>query len=210
MFWGIWLALGGLLVAGYGAFLLWLRGGLNRLTPPAFAESVDVSVIVPAHNEEGNLPALLDALDAQCGLAGRLEILLVDDRSIDATPRLMDDYASTRAHVNVLHIDRTPAGFSPKKWAIVQAIAQASGDVILTTDADARPGPRWVAAMAAHFNAGTDVVLGYAPYRTDAPFDRFFSQVGGAGVLFPGRRGRRGRGKGFSPDIQRRQLRLSP
>lgn len=177
MWWTAWLVFGALLLLGYGALLLWLRGGLNRLAPPDSDGAVDVSVIVPAHDEQDNLPDLLAALDAQNGHAGRLEIILVDDRSTDATAQIMDVYASTRPHVKVLHIARTPAGVSPKKWAIAQAIAQASGDVILTTDADGRPGPRWVAAISAYFDADTDVVLGYAPYRTDAPFNRFFHKL---------------------------------
>ncbi|HUX21519.1 MAG TPA: glycosyltransferase, partial [Spirochaetia bacterium] len=46
-----------------------------------------VSVVVPARNEEGNLPRLLASLDAQS--VNDFQLVLIDDRSTDCTQQIM-------------------------------------------------------------------------------------------------------------------------
>ena len=50
--------------------------------PPQFP-AIEVSIIVPARNEEANLGACLESLTAQTGVA--FEIIVVDDGSTDQT-----------------------------------------------------------------------------------------------------------------------------
>ncbi|MGH7451757.1 MAG: glycosyltransferase, partial [bacterium] len=67
---------------------------------------------------------------------------------------------------NVVHlrIDDTMPDFAPKKRAIDMAIRQTTGEIILLTDADSTPGPRWVHEMAAAFAPNVVMVCGYSPY----------------------------------------------
>ncbi|MCK5146569.1 glycosyltransferase [bacterium] len=163
-----------ILVIGYSGILLWLRGGLKRHISQPPAELPAISLIIPAHNESHNLPQLLECLSAQSYPLHRLQIILVDDRSEDDTGYLLNQYAARHAHVLALSIEQTPAGYSPKKHAIQTAINHATGSIIITSDADGRPGPQWLSSIVTNFNSDTDVVLGYAPYRTDGPFNSLF------------------------------------
>jgi cellulose synthase/poly-beta-1,6-N-acetylglucosamine synthase-like glycosyltransferase len=67
--------------------------------------------------------------------------------------------------VRVIRIETVPAGWSPKKQAITRAISESAGEVILTTDADCRPEPGWIAGMVGTLTReGADLVAGYSPY----------------------------------------------
>ena len=73
----------------------------------------ELSVVVPLFNEEENVVELHRRLTAVLGaLGGAYEIVLVDDGSRDATPRLIDDLARRDPHLSVVHLSRTP-GTSP-------------------------------------------------------------------------------------------------
>jgi len=74
-------------VAALVAFnvLLW-----PRVRPAAAVEMEPVSVLIPARNEEKNLPACLEAALAQPGVA---EVLVYDDHSIDGTAAAVARYA---------------------------------------------------------------------------------------------------------------------
>lgn len=100
-----------------------------------------VSVIVPARNEADNIPALLADLAQQ--YVPPLEIILADDHSEDGTAKIAMQVAQEYGLVcRVISI----GDVFGKKAAIRKAIEAAKGSVILTTDADCRLGPGWVAA----------------------------------------------------------------
>lgn len=117
--------------------------------PPAVGRLV--SVIVPARNEEANLPTLLDSLLATS--YSPLEILVVNDRSTDGTAQVARAYAARDARVRVIEGEELPAGWFGKPWACLQGYRHARGDLILFTDADTRHAPellgRAVAALEA-------------------------------------------------------------
>jgi glycosyltransferase involved in cell wall biosynthesis len=96
-----------------------------------------VSIVVPARNEaehiEASLRCLL-ALDYE-----NYEVLAVNDRSTDATGKLMDRVAASReAHgrLRVVHVAALPSGWLGKTHAMWSAGEQATGDWLLFTDAD--------------------------------------------------------------------------
>ena len=63
---------------------------------------IKVSVIIAAMNEENNLPALLNSLTAQSKL--NFEIILVNDRSTDETPTILENFrSSSDLAVKVIH-----------------------------------------------------------------------------------------------------------
>ncbi len=136
-----------------------------------------VSVLIPAHNEEGHLPRLFDALESQEYSREKLEIILIDDRSTDATSALMTAFAKKRKEVTVIRIQ--PAGHtpSPKKNALEKGVETARGEIILTTDADCQPGPRWIKKMVAEYTPDVGTVLGYAPYEIPVPSGSLFHKA---------------------------------
>jgi chlorobactene glucosyltransferase len=98
-----------------------------------------VSIIVPARNEEGNLPILLDSLLESRYLP--FEIVVVDDRSTDGTAEVVRRYGARDARVRLVEGSELPAGWFGKPWACVQGFRAARGDLLLFTDADTRHAP---------------------------------------------------------------------
>jgi glycosyltransferase involved in cell wall biosynthesis len=103
-------------------------------------ELPDLSVIVPACNEEAAIEATLRSLLASTGL--RLEIIAVDDRSTDQTGELMDavaaeSQAGSGLHsLQVVHNRELPAGWLGKPHALHLGVAQATAPWLLFTDGD--------------------------------------------------------------------------
>ena len=117
------------------ALALWLAGFLllGRLRPCARAGAtgplLSVSVIIPARNEEHNLPALLRSLASQP--VRPREVLVVDDSSTDRTAELARQLGAT-----VIASKPLPDGWRGKTWACHQGAQAATSDVLLFVDAD--------------------------------------------------------------------------
>jgi glycosyltransferase involved in cell wall biosynthesis len=103
-------------------------------------EGPDLTVIVPACNEEAAIEATLRSLLASTGL--RLQIIAVDDRSTDRTGALMDAVAAESetaggAHrLRVIHNRELPAGWLGKPHAMHLGVEQATAPWLLFTDGD--------------------------------------------------------------------------
>lgn len=101
--------------------------------------SPSVTVIVPARNEAEALPACLSSLLAQD--YANLQILVVDDRSTDATGSIIDDLArENSSKLKAIHITELPKGWLGKTHAMAlaarHAIAVHQPEYLLFTDAD--------------------------------------------------------------------------
>ncbi|MET8052440.1 glycosyltransferase family 2 protein [Streptosporangium sp. NPDC005286] len=114
-----------------------------RTTPPR------VSVVIPARDEEARLGPCLSALLADPAVA---EVVVVDDESRDGTAEL-----AARLGAKVLIGAPLPEGWVGKQWALKQGVEAAGGDVVVTLDADARPVPGLIGALAATLE-GYDLV----------------------------------------------------
>ncbi len=102
--------------------------------PPSWPK---VSVIVPARNEEENLPTLLRSLQALD--YPDYEIIVVDDRSSDRTAEIAQSYDRVRL---IRGVDRpTDKRWGGKQWACQQGANVASGEILLFTDADTDHAP---------------------------------------------------------------------
>src|SRR5215831_9103217 len=107
------------------------------MTPPP--DNIDVSVIIPARNEEANLEPCLQSLVAQTGPTH--EIIVVDDHSTDRTGSIAQSFPTVRA------IDAAPLpdGWSGKCNACWTGAKVAKGKWLLFTDADTRHAPSSIA-----------------------------------------------------------------
>ena len=177
MFQTVYTTLTFVLLAGYCFLFLYFIRGFRRLQPGSCTDQPMVSVIVPAHNEEKNLPRLLHCLSNQHYPKEFTEILLVDDRSDDRTSEIMQTFVSLHPNAFTFCINDKSEKLSPKKRAIQKAIHASRGEIILTTDADAFPGPHWIAEMVRAYDKDIGMVLGYAPYCTDGHFNTLFHQI---------------------------------
>jgi glycosyltransferase involved in cell wall biosynthesis len=97
-----------------------------------------ISVVVPARDEAADIEATLRSLLDTRGV--RLEILAVDDRSVDATGAIMDRLAAEAGTdgktLTVLHVSALPDGWMGKTHAMASAAAQATAPWLLFTDGD--------------------------------------------------------------------------
>ncbi|HEY2980128.1 MAG TPA: glycosyltransferase [Anaerolineales bacterium] len=98
-----------------------------------------ISVCVPARNEAHNIRACAEAILLQD--FPNFELIVVDDRSSDATPAILDDLAARDAHLKIVHGSDLPPGWVGKPHALHQAANAARGDWLCFVDADTLLAP---------------------------------------------------------------------
>jgi cellulose synthase/poly-beta-1,6-N-acetylglucosamine synthase-like glycosyltransferase len=131
------------------AALRWGDDDLRLRTPLPTGDPPSVSVLVACHDEEGVADALAAALLRIDHPLDRLEIILVDDGSTDATGAILDRWATAHPRLQVLH---RPAGAGGgKSGALNTAAALATGEIIVVFDADHLPSPDAVTRLVRHF-----------------------------------------------------------
>jgi chlorobactene glucosyltransferase len=93
-----------------------------------------ISVCIPARNEERNIRACVEAILAQD--YPNIEIIVLDDRSTDATPHILADIASRDSCLRPIGGLDLPKGWAGKPHALFQASASARGEWLCFVDAD--------------------------------------------------------------------------
>jgi glycosyltransferase involved in cell wall biosynthesis len=93
-----------------------------------------LSVVVPARDEGSTIGHALGSLLEQD--YPDLEIIVVDDRSSDATGDVLRELAAKHGRLLVLRVDELPAGWLGKNHALWRGADRASGEWLLFTDAD--------------------------------------------------------------------------
>ncbi|MGH8687039.1 MAG: glycosyltransferase [Burkholderiales bacterium] len=139
------------------------------------APNVKVSVVIPVYNEEAVLPALFARLYPALDALGRgYELILVDDGSRDASPRLLREQFERRAEVTrVLLL----AGNFGQHMAILAGFERARGEAVVTLDADLQNPPEEIARLLAKMDEGHDYVGSYRRTREDSAFRRLASRL---------------------------------
>ncbi len=106
-----------------------------------------VSILIAARNEAEHLPACLHSLVAQNYPTEKIEVLIGDDRSSDATPEIAQSFAQRYPHIRCLSIATDQAGLRAKANVLYQLARQAQGQWLLVTDADTVLPPDWIAGI---------------------------------------------------------------
>jgi len=144
----------------YSILILFYRAGWRELKPFSKTDHealLKISVIIPARNEEENIGNLLSSLEKQTYPAHLFEVIVVDDHSTDNTAAMVNGYSF--AKLIRLEFDNIN---SYKKKAIETGIAAATGDLIVTTDADCIVQSNWLKTIAS-FKEKTNAVFIAAP-----------------------------------------------
>jgi 4,4'-diaponeurosporenoate glycosyltransferase len=175
-----------------GWIVAWLL--LWRLRPWGEAEDGDleaVSVIIPARNEEHDIPGTLRSLTAQRRSAG--VILVVDDHSTDGTALTVDAFEGADLVVS----DPLPDGWTGKCWACWQGAKATAGDVLVFVDADVILGPEALERGVAEQRRRGGLVSVQPMHHIDSvvemlslPFNVVAMMGIGIGSIFPPRRSR--------------------
>jgi cellulose synthase/poly-beta-1,6-N-acetylglucosamine synthase-like glycosyltransferase len=156
----------------------WLRYFQPFTRRPAEADAEEpgldnepVSIILCVRNELENLRELVPILLRQ-DYPAAYELVLIDDRSQDETEVYTQQLAQYYpGRFRLVTVISTPAGFSPKKYALTLGIKAARYERLLFTDADCRPVTYdWLRLMQRGFQQknNSDIVLGFSGYA-EAP-----------------------------------------
>jgi len=147
----LYLAIANLLICvAVGIPLLVGLRKVRRLTDVAPRQDglPSVSAVVAARNEERNIEVALQSLlrlDYD-----QLEIIVVDDRSTDGTGAILDRLASGNARLRVLHLTELPPKWLGKNYALYRGAQEASGELLLFTDADCVMEPSVLRRAVSH------------------------------------------------------------
>ena len=105
------------------------------VTPaPPPADAPLVSVCIPARNEETNIRRCVEAVLHQD--YPNFEVIVLDDRSTDATPSLLKEIASRDSRLVPVSGSDLPEGWAGKPHALYQAASVARGQWLCFVDAD--------------------------------------------------------------------------
>jgi dolichol-phosphate mannosyltransferase len=128
-----------------------------------------LSVIIPAKNEERNLPPLIERLFSVLRDIGRpFEVIVVNDGSTDGTLRVLRDLITSHRELRVIDLARNYG----QTAAMMAGFNHARGDIIIPIDADLQNDPADIPLLLAKLEEGYDVVSGWRKERQDATIRR--------------------------------------
>lgn len=140
----------------------------------------EISVVVPVHNESGNVVALLDEIQAALTGVAPFEAVFVDDLSSDDTAEVLLEYARTHPWLAVLQ-HRNNCGQST---AVRTGVRAARAPVIATLDGDGQNRPSDIPALLARWRSlqqgvanGPVLIAGWRAKRLDTWLRRLSSRV---------------------------------
>ena len=130
---------------------------------------MDISVVLPIYNERDNLLPLLDELEGVLtSMNKRFEIIAVDDGSSDGSSDLLRRAVADRPYLRALFFRRN----SGQSAAFDAGFRAATGDLVITMDADRQNDPGDIPLLVAKLDEGYDVVTGWRKARKDGMFLR--------------------------------------
>lgn len=151
----------------YALFILALLFGWARMMErevPASREARFITVVVPFRNEQSNLDRLLNDISKINYPPDCWQALFVNDHSSDRSVEVVRKVVVAFPQVELLELNQT----SGKKAALQLGIAQARGEIIVTTDADCRVPSDWLEIINKAFaNSETRLVIGPVKMEED-------------------------------------------
>lgn len=136
-----------------------------------------LSVVIPVHNEAGNIAGLLDEVAAALDGRDDFEVIVVDDLSQDATREVLDALRPRWRWLRVMHHQRN-AGQSA---ALISGARAARGRWVGTLDGDGQNDPadlpRMLAELARRDDPELKLLQGWRQQRQDTGFKRLSSKL---------------------------------
>lgn len=135
----------------------------------------EISVIIPAYNEEESLPELFERIfPALDGLKRSYEVIFVNDGSRDATlPLLLQEQKRRSDRMKVIDFN----GNFGQHMAIMAGFGCARGKMVVTLDADLQNPPEEISRMVQCIDDGHDVVGTVRKERQDSFFRKTASRL---------------------------------
>lgn len=139
---------------------------------------LDISVIIPLLNEEESLPELTERIHkAITGMNRSFEIIYIDDGSTDRSFEVIHRLKAKYAFIKAVQFRKNYG----KSAALAEGFKIASGEYVITMDADLQDDPAEIPNLIAKIEEGYDLVSGWKKKRFD-PLSktipsRFFNYV---------------------------------
>ncbi len=124
----------------------------------------DLSVIVPVHNEAGNVGPLCERLRTELdALGGTSEVLFVDDGSNDGTGDALAELAAADDRVVVVSLKKNFG----QTAGLAAGFDHCSGDIVVTMDGDLQHDPADLPRLLEALEGGADIASGWRQQRGD-------------------------------------------
>jgi glycosyltransferase involved in cell wall biosynthesis len=133
-----------------------------------------LSLVIPAYNEQENIPTLLRRVEgALCQVGRPFEVIIIDDGSTDGTPALLQEAMRQRPWLRVLRMARNGG----QSAAFEAGFDAARGEVIATIDADLQNDPEEIPRLIPLLDLhNVDMITGWRKERQDSAFRRWQSR----------------------------------
>ncbi|WP_379969419.1 glycosyltransferase family 2 protein [Epilithonimonas sp. UC225_85] len=143
-----------------------------------------VSIVIPAHNEEGNISLIYQRIKAVFSKleSYTFEIIFVNDGSRDNTQSILEEFSRNNEDVKFIEFSRN-FGHQP---AVKAGMDFADGNAVISMDADLQHPPELIPELIQKWEEGFDVVLtnrkypkeiSYFKRKTSEMFYRFLSRI---------------------------------
>jgi len=137
------------------------------------SDATYLSLVIPAYNEQENIPVLLERVGAALSQTGKeFEVLIVDDGSTDSTPKLLDEGMQKYPWLRVLRMAKNGG----QSAAFEAGFKAARGEVIATIDADLQNDPEEIPRLLPMLD-GYDMITGWRKDRHDTDFRRMQTKI---------------------------------
>ena len=124
---------------------------------------MNISIVIPIFNEIESLPILVDELNVNLEKFESSEIIFIDDGSSDGSTEFLLDLCSANSDYKLIQFHRNYG----KSAALNEGFKAASGDYVLTMDADLQDDPSEIKNLVNKLDQGWDLVSGWKKTRLD-------------------------------------------
>lgn len=127
--------------------------------------SLDISIVIPLYNEDESLPELTEWIERVCNANGyKYEVIMIDDGSTDNSWQVIHDLSLQYNTIRGIRFQRNYG----KSAALNEGFKAATGDVVITMDADLQDSPDEIPELYTMINKdGFDLVSGWKKVRYD-------------------------------------------
>ena len=145
-----------ILIGICGAWIYLIKSMIKTFTLTPYLDKFEntndstpkVSIILPARNEEKYLAKCLDSLIEQD--YKNYEIIVIDDSSEDSTGEIIANYSKKNSKIIHVSANSKPEGWMGKNWACMEGYRQATGELLLFTDADTKHSKQVISLSVSH------------------------------------------------------------
>jgi dolichol-phosphate mannosyltransferase len=133
---------------------------------------MEISVVVPVHNEEGNLPVLHERLvNAVTSITNDYEIIFVNDGSADASLLILKSLVDLNPNIRYIDFSKNFG----HQIAVFAGLEHALGNAVVIIDADLQDPPELISDLYRKMKQGYDVVFAQREQRAGEPWHKLIT-----------------------------------